>query len=119
MVDAIQPCSSRAGMTTERSESGGADVVMGLTVPARSDVFPRARLFPRGFFSRASQPANAIPLLPVPYRAPSMEYRTSEDSDQRQRPAGQNGLRTMHSAAPGTCCLSRRRQDCRFDSGLM
>src|SRR5882724_2546258 len=115
MVDAMQSCSSRAGMTTERSESDGAGVVMRRTDRANSDVLLGAPLFCREFLPRASRPANAIPLPLELYRAPSMEYRRAEESGRRQFPVARNASRTMHLVAPATYCLSHRHQHCSRD----
>lgn len=115
MVDAMQSCSSRAGMTTVRSESDDVGVVMRRTGPANSEVLLPAPLFCRGFLPRASRSGNAIPLPLELYRAPSLEYRRAEESGRRQFPVARNASRTMHLVAPATWCLLHCHQHCSRD----
>src|ERR1700675_192580 len=106
----MHSCSSHAGITTERSESGEeAGVVMRPTTPANSDVLLRDGLFRREFFPTASPAASAIPLLPAPCRAPSTEYRKTEALERLQFRADQNASRTTRSVAQETSCLRGHR----------
>ena len=120
MVEAMQSCSSRAGMTTERSDNGGQmGVVMSRTTPTNQDASRHDWRFHQGYSPTMFALANSIPLPLACNRARSMEHRMAVALDRRQPAIGQSGVRTTRSIVPATSRSLCPHPDLRLALSLM